>query len=91
MGLVVMVIGTGGNVAEAGVFHCMSWNIKFWVLDLEMCLDKGLKDMREGEEERLEVGSHREDYNPHWFLYSLSTAKALPKFDSDFQVCLESE
>ena len=50
MGLVVLVIGTGGNAAEAGVFHGMFGNIKFWVLDLEASLGKSLGDMGEGDE-----------------------------------------
>ena len=29
------------------------------------------------------MGSHGEDHNPQWFLYSLSTAKALLRFDSN--------
>ena len=91
MGLIVTVIGAGGNVAEVGVFCCMFWNIKFWVLDLEAGLDEGLRDVGEGEEERLEVWSHGEGHNPHQFLYSLSTARALPRFDSNSQVCLASE
>ena len=91
MDLIVVVIGAGDNVTEAEVFCSMLWNVKFWVLDLEVSLDKGLRDVGEGEEERLEVGSHREDYNPHQFLYSLSTAKALPRFDSDSQVHSASE
>ena len=86
-----MVIGVGDDAAEAGMFYCMFWNVEFWVLDLEAGLGKGLRDMGEGKEERLEVGSHREDYNPCQFLYSLSTAKALPKFDSNSQVRLASE
>ena len=89
--LIVAVIGAGDDVTEAGVFCCMSWNVKFQVLDLEAGLGEGWRDMGEGKEEQLEVGSHREDYSPHWFLYSLSIARALPRFDSDFQVCLASE
>ena len=91
MDLIVVVIGAGGNVTETGVFCSVFWNVKFWVLDLEAGLDKGLEDMRKSEEERLEVGSHREGYNPCLFLYSLSTARALPKFDSNSQVHLASE
>ena len=91
MALIVAVIGAGDNATEAGVFCSMLWNVKFWVLDLEAGLGEGSKDMEEGEEEQLEVGSHREDYNLCQFLYFLSTAKALSKFDSNFQVCLESE
>ena len=91
MSLIVMVTGAEGNAAEAGVFCCVVWNVKFQVLDLEAGLGEGLRDTGEGEGERLEVGSHGEDYNPCQFLYSLSTAKALPRFDSDFQVCLASE
>ena len=56
-----------------------------------MGLGEGLRDVEEGEKEQLEVGSHREDYNPHQFLYSLSTAGALPKFDSYSQVHSASE
>ena len=91
MSLIVMVIGAEGNAAEAGVFCCVFWNVKFQVLDLEAGLGEGFRDTGEGEGERLEVGSHGEDYNPCQFLYSLSTAKALPRFDSDFQVYLASE
>ena len=36
MGLIVLVIGAGGNVTKVGVFYGMLGNIKFWVLDLEM-------------------------------------------------------
>ena len=91
MGLIVAVIGAEDNVTKAGVFCSMLWNIKSWILDLEGSLDKGLKDVGEDEEERLEVGSHRKDYNPCQFLYSLSTAKALLRFDSDSQVHPASE
>ena len=91
MGLIVVVIGAGDNATEAGVFCSVLWNVKFWILDLEASLDKGLRDAGEGEEKWLEVWSHRENYNPHQFLYFLSTAKALPRFDSDFQVCSASE
>ena len=91
MDLIVVVIGAGDNVTEAEVFCCIFWNIEFWVLDLEAGLGEGLKDVREGEEEQLEVGSHGENYNPHWFVYSLSTARVLSKFDSDSQVCSVSE
>ena len=91
MGSIVMVIGAGDNVTEAGVFCSIFWNIKFQVLDLEAGLDEGLRDTGEGEEEQLEMGSHREGYNPCWFLYSLSIARALPRFDSDSQVCSASE
>ena len=49
--LVIIVIGAGDNMAEVGVFHYMLWNIKFQVLDLEVSLDKGLRDVGEGEEE----------------------------------------
>ena len=51
MGLIVAVIGAGGNVAEAGVFHCIFWNIKFQILDLEAGLGEGLGDIGEGKEE----------------------------------------
>ena len=64
MNLVIVVIEAGSNAAEVGVFHSMFWNVKFWILDLKASLGKGLKDTKEGEEESLEVGSHREDYNP---------------------------
>ena len=65
MGLLIAVIGAGGSVAEAEVFHCMFWNVKFWILDLEVSLDKGLGDVGEGEEKQLEVWSHGENHNPH--------------------------
>ena len=91
MDLIVMVIGVGDNTTETGVFCSMFWNIKFQILDLEASLGQGLRDTGEGEEERLEVGSHREGYSPRWFLYSLSTARALPKFDSNSQVHSASE
>ena len=91
MGLVVPVIGAGGNVAEAKVFYSMFGNVKFQVLDLEVGLDKGLGDTGEGDEEWLKGGSHGEDYSPQQSLYSLSTARALPKFDSDSQVHSTSE
>ena len=91
MDLVIVAIGAGDNVAKVGVFCCVLWNIEFWVLDLEMGLGKGLRDMGEDKEEQLEVWSHGEGYNPHWFLYSLSTAKALPRFASNSKVCLVSE
>ena len=91
MNLIVTVIGTGGNVADAVMLHNVFWNVKFWVSDLEAGLGKGLGDTREGEEEQLEVGSHGENYNPCQFLYSLSTVKALPRLDSNFQVRLASE
>ena len=68
MDLIVVVIGAGDNVTEAGVFCCIFWNIEFWILDLEAGLDEGLRDVREGEEEQLEVGSHGENYNPRWFV-----------------------
>ena len=29
MSLIVTVIGAGDNAAEAGVFCCMFWNVKF--------------------------------------------------------------
>ena len=51
MGLVVLMIGTGGNAAEAGVFHGVPGNDKFQILDLEAGLGEGLRDMKEGEEE----------------------------------------
>ena len=73
----------GVITAEAGVFCCMFWNIEFWILDVEASLDKSLGDAEQGEEEQLEMWSHGEDHNPCWFLYSLSTAKALPRFDSN--------
>ena len=91
MELIVAVIGAGDNVTEAGVFCCMFCNIEFQVLNLEAGLDGGLGDAGEGEEEQLEAGSQGEDYNLHWFLYSLSIARAFPKFNSNFQVCLASE
>ena len=50
IGLIIVVIGAGGSVAEAEVFHCVFWNVNFWVLDLEVSLGKSLEDMREGEE-----------------------------------------
>ena len=50
MDLVIVVIGAGDNIAETGVFCCMLWNIKFQVLNLEVSLDKGLRDVGEGEE-----------------------------------------
>ena len=91
MDLIVIVIGVGDNMAETGVFCSVFQNVKFQVLDLEVGLDKSLENTRESEEEWLTVGSHGEDHNPQWFLYSLSTAKALPRFDSNFQVCLALE
>ena len=63
MDLVITVIGAGGNMVEAGVFCCVFWNGKFWVLDLEVSLGEGLGDVREGEEERLEVWGHWEDHS----------------------------
>ena len=45
------MIGAGDNAAEAGVFYCMLWNIKFWILDLKAGLGKGLRDVGVGEEE----------------------------------------
>ena len=51
MGLVVLMIGTGGNAAEAGVFHGVPGNDKFQILDLEAGLGEGLRDIKEGEEE----------------------------------------
>ena len=86
MDLVVLVIEAEDNVAEAKVFYGMSRNIKFQVLDLEVDLGEGLGDTKEDGEEWLEGGSHMEDCNPWQFLYSLSTAKALLKFDFDYQV-----
>ena len=64
MDLVIIVIGAGNNMAKAGVFCGMLWNIEFQILDLEVSLGEGLGDMREGEEEQLKVGSHGEDHNP---------------------------
>ena len=89
--LIVVVIGTGGNVAEVEMFCSVFGNHKFWILDLEAGLSVDLGDMKKIEEEWLEKGSHGEDYNPQQFLYSLSTTKALSKLDSNFQVCLASE
>ena len=91
MDLIVIVIWAGDNATKAGVFCSVFWNVKFQVLDLEASLSQGLRDVKEGEEEQLEVGSHRKDYNPCQFLYSLSTAKALLRFDSDSQVHPASE
>ena len=91
MSLVVLVIGAGGNAAEAEMFHGVFGNVKFWVLDLEMGLSKSLEDVGEGEEKQLKRGSHEEDHNSQQSLYSLSTAKALPRFYFDFQVCLVLE
>ena len=51
IGLIVMVIGAGDDVAEAGMFCCIFWNVEFWVLDLEAGLGEGLRDMEEGKEE----------------------------------------
>ena len=51
MSLVVLVIGAGGNAAEARVFCGMFGNIKFQVLDLELGLDKSLTDVGESDEE----------------------------------------
>ena len=58
MGLIVAVIGVGDYAAEAGVFCYVFLNIEFWVLDLEVSLGEGLRDVGEGEEESLEMGSH---------------------------------
>ena len=51
MRLIVIVIGAGDNVTKAGVFCCMFWNVKVWVLDLEAGLGEGLRDAGESEEE----------------------------------------
>ena len=51
MSLIVVVIGAGDNVTEAGVFYCVFWNIEFQVLYLEAGLGEGLGDVGEGEEE----------------------------------------
>ena len=50
MSLVVWVIGAGDNVAEARVFCSMFGNVKFWILDLAVDLNKGLRDVGEGDE-----------------------------------------
>ena len=50
MSLVVWVIGAGDNVAEARVFCSMFGNVKFWILDLAVDLNKGLRDVEEGDE-----------------------------------------
>ena len=50
-------------MTEAEVFCCMFWNVEFQVLDLEAGLGEGLRNVKEGEEEQLEVGSHGKDYS----------------------------
>ena len=50
MDLIVMIIGARDNITEVGVFCSMFQNVKFWVLDLDKGLDKGLRDTGEGEE-----------------------------------------
>ena len=74
-------------MTEARVFHSVFGNVKLQVAGL----GKGLRDMRDGDKERLEGGSHGGGYSPQWFLYFLSTARALSKFGSDFQIYLVSE
>ena len=39
IGLLFTVIGAGDDVAEAGMFWCMFWNVEFQVLDLKAGLD----------------------------------------------------